>query len=737
MVASFGSIAVAATPPSTSAQISSSSAVSGYVLQTDGIHNNWVATSTLGFSGGSGTPGGLNLQVQYNNAGSFGGISGAVTNGTILNLTNPLIGGATITTSSVNGVTLTTGGATTSYLNASGAYSVPVGTTYTATYPVTLTSSAFGLAFGTTTANTWSALNIFNGNATTTALTVSGNTWLTNLGTPAGTFLAVDANGKIIATTTPSSGGSGTVTSITTNNGITGGTITTTGTIGLATINAGVLGSPVNGAVPTSQATSTLYGIGTNGFVLAEVSGIPTWTATTTLATISGTLSLTTQAAGTLQAAQFPALTGDITTSAGSLATSLKSTGTAGTYRSTTFDAQGRETSGTNPTTFAGYAISDTSANLAAALTDETGSGLAVFNASPTFTGLSTFANSSTTLGSFTYASSTGAFFGTLTIPTLATAAGAFLAVDANGKVIATTTPMSGSTFTSIGPAGALQIGPNVTLATSTTPFNGLTSSLTITGGGNTITFAPTLSGTLGIGGGGTGLASLNGDQILYTNHAGNGLLQTATSTLSIGGNAATATALAANPTNCSAGSYPLGIDASGNVENCTVVPSGVTTFSTTTAQSMATSSISTSDFNFANFKHIQVTVLASTTVTDSLYMTLSGSTALTYSWGGVDTTATPDGQNNLNGVRLVPTTLTPTQNQFAEINFLNTPSGIKQGTWQSSIIATSTGNTALGFSGGFSDKDLSSTITSIDFRLNGAGTPKIGKGTVITVSGY
>lgn len=72
---------------------------------------------------------------------------------------------------------------------------------------------------------------------------------------------------------------------------------------------------------------------------------------------------------GVLPATAFPALTGDITTSAGSLATTLKNTGTAGTYRSTTFDAQGRETSGSNPTTFAGYAISDTWPNLAAALT--------------------------------------------------------------------------------------------------------------------------------------------------------------------------------------------------------------------------------------------------------------------------------------------------------------------------------------------------------------------------------
>lgn len=49
---------------------------------------------------------------------------------------------------------------------------------------------------------------------------------------------------------------------------------------------------------------------------------------------------------GTVPAGVFPALIGDITTPGGSLSTTLKNTGTAGTYTKTTFDAQGRETSG-------------------------------------------------------------------------------------------------------------------------------------------------------------------------------------------------------------------------------------------------------------------------------------------------------------------------------------------------------------------------------------------------------
>ncbi len=49
-------------------------------------------------------------------------------------------------------------------------------------------------------------------------------------------------------------------------------------------------------------------------------------------------------------------------------------------------------------------------------------------------------------------------------------------------------------------------------------------------------------------------------------------------------GNAGTSTALAANGTNCSAGSYPLGVDASGNSESCTVASTGTVTSIDTTA---------------------------------------------------------------------------------------------------------------------------------------------------------
>jgi len=47
-----------------------------------------VCTITTG--GGSGSPGGSNTQVQYNNGGAFGGITGATTNGTFVTLTSPV-----------------------------------------------------------------------------------------------------------------------------------------------------------------------------------------------------------------------------------------------------------------------------------------------------------------------------------------------------------------------------------------------------------------------------------------------------------------------------------------------------------------------------------------------------------------------------------------------------------------------------------------------------------------------
>jgi len=53
---------------------------------------NGNGTITIAATGGGGTPGGSTTQVQYNNAGAFGGITGATTDGTSLTLVAPVLG---------------------------------------------------------------------------------------------------------------------------------------------------------------------------------------------------------------------------------------------------------------------------------------------------------------------------------------------------------------------------------------------------------------------------------------------------------------------------------------------------------------------------------------------------------------------------------------------------------------------------------------------------------------------
>ena len=55
------------------------------------------------------------------------------------------------------------------------------GTTYTATYPITLTGSAFGLAFGTSTSNTWGGTQAFTNTANFNTWTNNGSASTTNL----------------------------------------------------------------------------------------------------------------------------------------------------------------------------------------------------------------------------------------------------------------------------------------------------------------------------------------------------------------------------------------------------------------------------------------------------------------------------------------------------------------------------------------------------------------------------
>lgn len=259
--------------------------------------------------GGSGTPGGLNTQLQYNNAGSFGGITGATTDGTAVSLTaahllNPTINGAgtglatlaypntsssatitfptvtgtlatlagteALTNKSVNGVTLVSGGTSTLYLSQDGTYTTPSGTYV---LPTASTSVLGGVKVDGT------------------SITISG--------------------GVISATT----GGTGTVTSVSVvpANGVSGTVATATTTPAITLVLGAITPSSVNSVVLSGSSTPTLAVTGTS-----SISGANTGDQTITLTghvTGSGTGSFATSSASkfilqgttdsTVSAAQF------------------------------------------------------------------------------------------------------------------------------------------------------------------------------------------------------------------------------------------------------------------------------------------------------------------------------------------------------------------------------------------------------------------------------------------------
>lgn len=123
----------------------------GFVLQTNGTGvTSWVAQS----GGGGSSPGGSNTQIQYNNAGVLGGISGATSNGTSVTLTNSTLAG-TITASSLtsNGFVKTSGG--------TGLFTIDTSVFITGNQTITLSGDVSGIG-ATAITTTIGALKVTN-----------------------------------------------------------------------------------------------------------------------------------------------------------------------------------------------------------------------------------------------------------------------------------------------------------------------------------------------------------------------------------------------------------------------------------------------------------------------------------------------------------------------------------------------------------------------------------------------
>lgn len=506
-------------------------------------------------------------------------------------------GGSTIALSSIPNTSLAN--STISGVALGGTLAALTATDSTLTFSGSYTgTTARTIGINLTQPNTWTGLQQFNGNASTTGFTNSGQTWLTALGTPAGAFLAVDPTGKIIATTTPT--GSGGLTGTTGQVAYFSGTNTAVGTstifissaqnVGLGTstppsaldvegtyspvsvnfplgtsnginvsqVTSGLVASSSDtGAATGNIAANTFYSVFNPSASAASQFFYGQYNLTTVPSGNTVSLSAGTQVYGSALLAndnsqgtaaldsligfsglaQSRSINHTITNMEG-MSAAATIANQAGQYSTTTnaygviskvsnlsangliTNAYGYQASlantGTITNTFGFYATGMVAGTQTNKAYDFYGADTGAYNYFGGNVGLSTtspYAALSLGGGNLVLGAATaGGTPGDLFLPKLGTAAGAFLAVDASGKVIATTTPSGGGgAVSSVSNAdGTLTISPttgavvaSLNLGSANTwsalqQFNGNASTTQLTTTGNA--YLAATGGNVGVG---------------------------------------------------------------------------------------------------------------------------------------------------------------------------------------------------------------------------------------------